>query len=618
MALEQEPGGGGDNDPALAAARLGLWLSESLREERLSLALELEGRHRALAEELRAQLLHGRIPETLGCDRALALESEAAPLTFGSADTAPTPLSAPSSPSPAQESNDREPSVSPGMRRRQQSFIETVEESCVGGSLGAILDKQIPSGNVSNQDIPVQAPSPFLVVDSPLFDRTFSLLIIMSTIVHAFEVQYQGVFNGLLIGAPNYNASDEHFCQGCKSVFAVFDWIFGLAFFGEMLVKMVCMGWRYGRSRWNFVDMVINGMWLIHHLGSRIRVNPTVFRLLRVIRLVRLVRLGKLVSVMQMFDSLHLLMSSIRAGWSVLLWSTVLLVGVMVIAALSLNKMLVEFISDEDEDINARLRVFRYFGDFTKAMLTMFEITLGNWVPVCRTISEDVNMWYGLVFISYELVVGFAMVKVITGVFMHETFNAVSTDDDLLILMRERQVAQYVRRMEYFFNLTDVDHNGKFSWEEFMLMIRDERSKVWLSGMGLDVHDAQLTFELLDDGDGSLTTEELVRGFSRLRGEARSIDVLALLQTTRRVEMLVGQVGDHVRQLQLSSLRSAAQRNGQRPPFIPSSSPVSLSSQPPARAPTRHRGELFVGSCTEGVSDERLPCVLSVDKSARP
>jgi len=52
----------------------------------------------------------------------------------------------------------------------------------------------------------------------------------------------------------------------------------------------------------------------------------------------------------------------------------------------------------------------------------------------------------------------------------------------------------------------------------------------WLSAQGLEEEDDDLLFDLLDDnGDGKLTPEELTRGIGRLKGAARSIDVVSLL-----------------------------------------------------------------------------------------
>merc|ERR1719171_1919048 len=96
-------------------------------------------------------------------------------------------------------------------------------------------------------------------------------------------------------------------------------------------------------------------------------------------------------------------------------------------------QLLAPYIVDEEQPLEARKQVFSYFGTFTRATLTMFEVTLANWAPACRLLSNNVSEVYGLVFVLYKLIVGFAVVKVITGVFLHETFKVAQGDDDLMI-----------------------------------------------------------------------------------------------------------------------------------------------------------------------------------------
>ena len=40
-------------------------------------------------------------------------------------------------------------------------------------------------------------------------------------------------------------------------------------------------------------------------------------------------------------------------------------------------------------------------------MLSMFELTLGNWPPVTRLLSEEVTEWFMLICIAHKLTIGF-------------------------------------------------------------------------------------------------------------------------------------------------------------------------------------------------------------------
>merc|ERR1712167_435516 len=59
----------------------------------------------------------------------------------------------------------------------------------------------------------------------------------------------------------------------------------------------------------------------------------------------------------------------------------------------------------------------------------------------------------------------------------------------------------------------------------------NEHVQTLLGAMDLSVGSADLLFSLIDlDGNGDLTLEELVKGVGRLKGDAKSWDVLNLIR----------------------------------------------------------------------------------------
>ena len=70
--------------------------------------------------------------------------------------------------------------------------------------------------------------------------------------------------------------------------------------------------------------------------------------------------------------------------------------------------------------------VYKYYGTFSRSMMSMFEITVGNWVPICRSLFENVGEPLGWFSLCSIIVVNFAVVKIITGVFLATTFKVAS------------------------------------------------------------------------------------------------------------------------------------------------------------------------------------------------
>merc|ERR1719276_840585 len=166
-------------------------------------------------------------------------------------------------------------------------------------------------------------------------------------------------------------------------------------------------------------------------------------------------------------------------------------------------------------------------------MITMFEITMASWVAPCRLLIDNVGEPYAIFFVVYKCVVGFAVLKVITGVFLHETFRCAGLDDDLMIQNRRRMRSKFRAKMMAFF---DDAHGGvgaeDVTCDQFVEMVNDDRVNTWLEAMDLRIRDvgAERIFAFLAGPDMELTREELCSGMSRLRGAAQGLDVVTLLE----------------------------------------------------------------------------------------
>merc|ERR1711972_300171 len=57
----------------------------------------------------------------------------------------------------------------------------------------------------------------------------------------------------------------------------------------------------------------------------------------------------------------------------------------------------------------------------------------------------------------------------------------------------------------------------------------------WLSIMEVDVHDTEQLFKILDDGDGQVSPDEFVGGILRLKGHARSQDVIRIMHSCHKL-----------------------------------------------------------------------------------
>merc|ERR1712048_1504757 len=102
------------------------------------------------------------------------------------------------------------------------------------------------------------------------------------------------------------------------------------------------------------------------------------------------------------------------------------------------------FMEDDAIDRDLRNFIFNRFGTWTNAMLTIFEVTMspGGFVQY-RRLYEEVHPLFGIFFVVYVCLVTFAVVRVITAMFLKTTLAAASNDDARsLVEKQKRQAAE--------------------------------------------------------------------------------------------------------------------------------------------------------------------------------
>merc|ERR1712194_256099 len=171
--------------------------------------------------------------------------------------------------------------------------------------------------------------------------------------------------------------------------------------------------------------------------------------------------------------------------------------------------------------------------------LTMVEMLLGNWYTITRILVHfnELFMIFGII---HQLVLGFAVIEVISGVFLNETFKVANLDDSIMLNEVRRAAKAEKRKLTEFFSKADKDGSGFVDQDELKTVLNNKQVGEWLSAMGLDLSDIDKVFAMLDtDGDGHLSCEELVNGAGVLKKPARAVDLKAVQQMLEDVSIHV-------------------------------------------------------------------------------
>lgn len=371
-------------------------------------------------------------------------------------------------------------------------------------------------------------------------DISSGVVICLNIVFMALHTEFRSYDLAVLLshvpGMEESRSSSEVWPAGA-SVFVVFEWAFGIYFVIEWCLRVSILStwrsWRHKEGFWNILDTFIIAAWLLNVLqGNSLRLNPTI---LRILRLARVLRLVKLIRHMQIFDPLHLIITSIQSTGPVLFWTVSILFLLLMVAATVLTSFLTGFIEDPTQDSQARFEIFRDWGSFTRAFVSMFEITLANWGPFCRRLMDHVDERWGFFFILWRCCVGFAVIQVISSIFIQTTFKVASRDEEIMVKEREKACKVYLRHLDRLYTNLDNDGDGRLTKEEFNVGLEQPRVKHYFGSLDIDVSDVPTLFQILDDGDGTISRKEFIEGLKRVRGAAQSLDLLALKKDVERL-----------------------------------------------------------------------------------
>merc|ERR1719330_1563454 len=126
--------------------------------------------------------------------------------------------------------------------------------------------------------------------------------------------------------------------------------------------------------------------------------------------------------------------------------------------------------------------------------------------------------------------------NLVTAIIVENALSNSHQDHDSAVLELERQNQKNMRSLQVLFELMDEDGNGTLSWEEFQKSFEDEAMRAMWMLMDFHPRDCKELFQLLDDGDGEIETEEFFEGLGKMKGVAQSKDLYRLLKSVAKLQ----------------------------------------------------------------------------------
>jgi len=334
-----------------------------------------------------------------------------------------------------------------GARKMKRELSEYVQKKCqrISENHKGVLSEQVGNSRYVKRLMKTLHLATAEKIEL-IFDSVVGLIIFMNA-----------VFVGVSMDQPDAD----------KGIFLILDIMFGVTFWGELLLKLrvhgckkrYCCGIKErdpddksinmkprrvscGESFSNVFDLslvIIDTAQLIITLGFPAiaksmeesgNVSASLFRVVRLMRLARILRLLRA----KVFKDLLSMIQGMMGGLGTLGWSLVLFVIFIYVVALVFRELVglpPGTTPDETKDADIRIKPEWYFRNVPRSMFTVFRCSFGDCstsggTPIFEGVIEDNKngSWLSLVYSGFVFVVMIGLFNVISAIFVESTMTS--------------------------------------------------------------------------------------------------------------------------------------------------------------------------------------------------
>merc|ERR1712137_308097 len=349
--------------------------------------------------------------------------------------------------------------------------------------------------------------------------------------------------NAIFIGYQSQDAIDKLYTKNPEPL-QICEYFFFAFYSVELILKLITYRLNFftnDERLWNIFDgiLVIAAAYdvsLSLQEKDHSDMNVTWMRLLRMLKMLKMLRM---VRVMRFFRELRLMLYSIIGSARSLFWSLIMLLLILYIFGLAFLQAANAYIADTPEaDIPTETRqaLEEYWGSLRAAMTTLFEAITGglDWEELAEPLKATGMMYYAL-FLFYIAFLTFAVLNVLTGIFVDAAMSVAQKDRDSVISEELGQSQEYTDGMRRVLSEVDTNNSGYIYWKEFANHIDHPDVQRFLSVLDIDHMEVRMLFDALGDGGTSaIRIEDFVDGCTKIKGIAKSVDLYILTYYTNR------------------------------------------------------------------------------------
>ncbi|CAE7163310.1 unnamed protein product [Symbiodinium pilosum] len=316
---------------------------------------------------------------------------------------------------------------------------------------------------------------------------------------------------------------------------------FTACFLAELLVRWSAEGFldffKSADLVWNVLDIVCVLIGIVDAsaeivmlaIGLEEKTPLRTFTVMRVLRVVRIVRVVRVIRIMRFFRELRMMIFSTVNSLRSVIWIIFFLFVLFYMFGIAFTSAVVSYLDTlEMRKQSENITLQRYFGTLDVSILTLYMAMSGgqNWSVYYESLaSMRGGEFWCLLYILYITFALFAVVNIVTGVFVDTALQSSKNDREVVVQEELEQKRDYLQQLRQLFQAIDEDSEGRITREVLQQAFKHETILAYFSSLKIDVPDAATLFDLLDfDQSGAIDLEEFLHGCYHLHGEATHLE----------------------------------------------------------------------------------------------
>jgi len=269
---------------------------------------------------------------------------------------------------------------------------------------------------------------------------------------------------------------------------------------------------------------------------------------LRVVRLMKMLKLLRMVRIMRMFKELRLIVTSIKGSLKSMFWAILLILIITYIVGICFLQAGTTYLQESGKNLSEEeiATIKEYWGRLSMAMLSLYMASTNGtgWKEMANSLIPVGYPFY-MLFLLYIAFFMFVVMNTLTSLFIEATISNAEKDNHMLIRTELQKRSAYLQRAEELFQKMDQDESGDISEEEFRKHADDPEMLAFASSLELDVSDIAQFYSVLScRGKYPVDMDTFVVGCLKLKGSARSLDLMGLIATEARSSRIIDNVAD--------------------------------------------------------------------------